>query len=395
MPGTGGNAGSGGTGGATPPTELCLTWPLVLPAAGTGGGDAGGTQGTGGQPADAGSIVDAGGSQVADAAVPPCPTDPSEVVALFESLGCPHGWEPREVVSGPVATTTPNVCCYETYLRICGPGGRPYLEEDASLLADVRAPSAVAMGGGWVEGPRPDAVGLSADDRAILGAAWTQDALREHASIASFARVALGLLAVGAPADLVRATHEASLDEARHAKLCFALASTYAGHDVAPGAFPVGDRVTVASSVADLAAAAAAEGCVGETVAALLAAEQLAYAIDPAVRAALERIADDEARHAELAWRTVAWAVRADPSARDAASRAFARSFASVAADAATADGEPEPSRDVLAHGRLGSGASARLAVEIVERVIAPAARLLLDVGGAPRERSTSCVATA
>src|SRR5262249_36008239 len=59
-----------------------------------------------------------------------------------------------------------------------------------------------------------------------------------------------------------------------------------------------------------LAVATAAEGCVDETIHAVLAEERALRATDPAVRAALETIAADEARHAELAWRTVAWAVR-------------------------------------------------------------------------------------
>src|SRR5262249_26143628 len=49
------------------------------------------------------------------------------------------------------------------------------------------------------------------------------------------------------------------------------------------------------------------EGCVGETIAAIEARIEHEDESDPAVRAALATIADDEARHAELAWRTVAW----------------------------------------------------------------------------------------
>src|SRR5271170_8127653 len=55
-----------------------------------------------------------------------------------------------------------------------------------------------------------------------------------------------------------------------------------------------------------------AEGCIGETVAALEATEALAEGEgrDPALAAVLTMIAEDEARHAELAWRSVAWMVR-------------------------------------------------------------------------------------
>ncbi len=51
------------------------------------------------------------------------------------------------------------------------------------------------------------------------------------------------------------------------------------------------------------------EGCVGETVAALEAAELAEHVADPVLRSALTRIAADEQRHAELAFRFVEWAL--------------------------------------------------------------------------------------
>ena len=51
------------------------------------------------------------------------------------------------------------------------------------------------------------------------------------------------------------------------------------------------------------------EGCIGETVAAVEAAEALEHAVDPMVRDALARIAKDELRHADLAWQFVRWAL--------------------------------------------------------------------------------------
>jgi hypothetical protein len=45
--------------------------------------------------------------------------------------------------------------------------------------------------------------------------------------------------------------------------------------------------------------------------------------VDPAVRKALTRIADDEARHAELAFRFVAWALRRDPQLAATVHRTF------------------------------------------------------------------------
>src|SRR5260221_2725836 len=51
------------------------------------------------------------------------------------------------------------------------------------------------------------------------------------------------------------------------------------------------------------------EACVGETCAALEAAEAAERATDPVVRSVLRCIASDESRHAELGWRFVRWAL--------------------------------------------------------------------------------------
>ena len=74
------------------------------------------------------------------------------------------------------------------------------------------------------------------------------------------------------------------------------------------GAFPLGAGLGPVD-LAELASRTVHEGCVGETLAALIAAEQALEAKDPSVRAALQKIAEDEARHAEFAWRVVRWAL--------------------------------------------------------------------------------------
>jgi hypothetical protein len=132
--------------------------------------------------------------------------------------------------------------------------------------------------------------------------------LMEHASIAAFARFTLQLLCLSAPADLVEQAHMALADETKHARMCFAIASAYAGSDIGPGALQV-DRSLDILSLADVLVTTIREGCIGETIAALQAAEVREHSTDPAIRDALETIARDETRHAELAWRFVQWAL--------------------------------------------------------------------------------------
>jgi hypothetical protein len=191
--------------------------------------------------------------------------------------------------------------------------------------------------------------------------------------VASFARFALDLLAVGAPAELLAAAQRAGLDEVRHAELCFRLASAYAGAPLMPGPFLFAGSVAVAGDIAGLAVSAVKEGCVGETLAAIQASEQHAAATDPAVRAALAVIAADEARHAELAWRTVAWAVAAGGAeVRRAVRAAFAEALATTPAPTPIA---ADLAAELAAHGRLDGAALRHVFERGIAEVIRPAMR--------------------
>jgi hypothetical protein len=251
--------------------------------------------------------------------------------------------------------------------------GRPFLVAGHPVTAETRAGG---ESGSWRVDLAPRVDGLTAEVRAALAEAWLRDALAEHASIASFARSALELMALGAPASLIEATHRAALDETRHAKMCFSLASAYAGRDLGPGLFPFGGSMEISSDAARVVARVAVEGCIGETLAAVQASEQLAAASDPAVRAVLRVIADDEARHAELAWRIVAWALRGgDAAVRDAVADAFAGS----ATRFPIADEIPSRLHETMAaHGRLGGAAIRGVLASAVAEIVAPAGRIMV-----------------
>ncbi len=151
---------------------------------------------------------------------------------------------------------------------------------------------------------------IDARTAAALAESWRNDGLEEHASIAAFARFTMLLLAVGAPPELVAGSQRASLDEVRHARTCFALARRYGARDAGPGELAVFDALPT-MSLADLVELTFEEGCVGETLGALLATEQLEVATDPEVKRFLRRLRADEERHAELAWRFLRWAIEA------------------------------------------------------------------------------------
>jgi hypothetical protein len=215
------------------------------------------------------------------------------------------------------------------------------------------------------------------DTRAELARAWLEDGLQEHASIAAFARFTMLLLSVGAPPELVAASQRASIDEIAHARDCFALARRYGREAVGPGPLEVHDALGPASLV-EIAALAAAEGCVGETVGVAVATEQLALAADPGVRRALERIVRDETRHAELAWRFAAWCVAEERRGRgDArgALRAIEGAVLRTAEETRAMEIRPRRVDPVAyrAHGRLACAEARAAAVAAIDDVVLPA----------------------
>lgn len=221
----------------------------------------------------------------------------------------------------------------------------------------------------------PDAV------RRRLRDHWLTAALDEHASIGSFARFSLHLLGVGAPPTLLEAAHRAGIDEIEHARLCFRLASAYAGEPLGPGPLPVGGDLLGDVDLVSMAVATALEGCVEETLAAIEAQYAAGVATEPAVRHYLEVIAADEGRHAELAWATVRWALEVGG---DDVREALAEALAPEALVAAARHGEDEepPSAAaealLVAHGWLPKATIGGLRARAIERVLLPATRALL-----------------
>jgi hypothetical protein len=224
--------------------------------------------------------------------------------------------------------------------------GRPFVVDGTARHA-----SAVTRAD-WFEQRVEGSVDCKPEERRRLAAAWLADAQAEHASIASFSRLSLHLLAVGAPPDLIADAQLAASDEIEHAKLCFGLASRYTGRSLGPG--PLSMEGAVANvSLTDLAAATVREGCVGETMSAVLAGERRERARDAEVRAALERIAADETRHAELAWRTVAWAIaRGGDAVRESVRLAFEAAVAPYLAYRSVGEGD-DTHDELTDHGLL------------------------------------------
>ena len=165
--------------------------------------------------------------------------------------------------------------------------------------------------------------------------AWLiETATLEVAAVAAFRELASSLELHEAPLALTRRAHRSAEDEVRHARSMTALAAREQGH----AHVRVIARQRVEPSLEALAAHNAAEGCVREAHAALLAHWQAAHATDAAIRGAMRDIARDEARHALLSLDIDAWAhARFDASARRRVASARAEAQSELLASAASA----------------------------------------------------------
>ena len=158
--------------------------------------------------------------------------------------------------------------------------------------------------------------------REVLVRRWLSVAALEHASVGSFARFPLQLLAVGAPPDLLLATQQAAADEVRHAVFAYGQASRFAGEALGPGPLPL-DEAMPALDVRGVIAGLLDEACIGESVGAAEAAVCADAARDSAIRTGLSQVAKDEASHAALAWKSLRWLLMQHPGELDFASSHF------------------------------------------------------------------------
>lgn len=261
-----------------------------------------------------------------------------------------------------------DLCKYDGTSRKCVKDdgcvlGRPFLVDEAPRLARVAPRS------DWQSGPSALYVDMDETTRFALAERWTEIALMEHASIAAFARFAMQLLALGAPAELISKTAKAMSDETRHAELAFGMASSLRGRAVGPGPLSMHHALESEGTPASLLRNVFREGCVGETIAALEARE----GAERSGLGVLFQIASDESDHACLAWASVKWLVeQMGEEAADILEEELARAESQVI---------PIDRRelDLASFGHLTSEGRATLRAHALATLVRPATRALVE----------------
>jgi hypothetical protein len=311
---------SGSGGGSAPQADA---------APGAGVDAAPGTDGGSGLGDGGGSVADAG---FADAACDPIP-GPGSADSCDFLVTLPCGLPPDTATSGCyVALAECAVLCgqAESLQRTCAVA--ECLDAGASTIPEAGAITLECATGapqcGGNAGRRPagllEAPPLARDDG--VGEALAEMARLEAASVHAFRRLARELVALRAPAPLVRAAERSARDESRHARAMARLARRR-------GAVPARVRLRALPGARSLEAFAienAVEGCVRETFGALVALRQSRRARDGAFARQMARIARDEVRHAALAWSIARWVEPRLPEA--ARTRVHAATRAAVGA---------------------------------------------------------------
>jgi hypothetical protein len=151
----------------------------------------------------------------------------------------------------------------------------------------------------------------------------------EAVSVHAFDRLERELDAHRAPPSLLRAARRARRDEVRHTAMTTRLARRHGASPRLPKA-PAAAR---ARSLFEVALENAVEGCVRETYGAVQGLVEAQTSRDATMRRAMQSIATDECRHAELAWAVHAWAMaRLGDDERRAVERAMQDAIAEIAA---------------------------------------------------------------
>lgn len=190
---------------------------------------------------------------------------------------------------------------------------------------------------------------LPEETRREVAAGWLEDARTEHASVAAFSRLALDLLSIGAPPNLVMRAHSAAMDEVEHARKAYAVASRFAGYTLEPTRYPEAAAIEPREvSSLTVARESLLEGVVGEAACAALLSRGASEVTNEVLARHLARLAVDEAGHAELARDIVRHCVARAGNARASMLAELRQSLDRLVVTT------PDETNDLRAHGRFG-----------------------------------------
>ena len=290
--------------------------------------------------------------------------------AVFDTIGsAPPAcyWDVYGDICGPIEL--PSECCYtvQSVGVSCVAVGRPFFVDGEKRVAPLSAMDS------WVS-QRSTSFEMDAELRKEVIAHWKKAAQEEHASIASFSRLTMQLMSIGAPPALISSSIRAQGDELSHAKACLHVVSLLSGTAYGFDSLEIAGHTTKEPTKRQVLMDSIIEGCVNETLAAAEAAYLAENAVHPKIRKVLAAIAKDEEQHAALGWGIVAWILKEDPSLVSTAQEVFAQVAQQWEARLVHLRGEER-----IAYGELSLEKARQLHKYIWSDVILPCAESLTD----------------
>jgi hypothetical protein len=150
-----------------------------------------------------------------------------------------------------------------------------------------------------------DASSLDPKKRRTVGATWRERMKQEHLAVGAFAIVAQELAADGCEPVVLELVTRAASDEVRHTEICRRVALALLGASEVPMRFrglpnlpghddaPLHERVLL--HMVEMC-------CLSETLTGVFFTEMHARATNPAARAAIESLLEDEIDHGKVGW---------------------------------------------------------------------------------------------
>jgi hypothetical protein len=157
------------------------------------------------------------------------------------------------------------------------------------------------------DGEMIDTAAYEAGTLAVARRVWLRRMVNEHQSAAVFAQLLPQLIEAQATLDVKTSVLRMSMDELRHGGLCGGVVEALGGEaavelELAPKALPAHPGCTPLERVTRNALFV---GCICETVAVALTAEEREHTTEPLVRRVIEQICADESLHARFGWALV------------------------------------------------------------------------------------------
>ena len=146
---------------------------------------------------------------------------------------------------------------------------------------------------------------LSEASREVVGRTWRERMRQEHLAVGAFALMTRELAEVGCEAAVLGLVARASADEVRHAEVCRRMAVIMLGEDRVPHAWRGLPKVPphVGADARTRALLHMVEMCcLSETLTGVFFTEMHARATNPAARAVVESLLEDEIDHGRVGW---------------------------------------------------------------------------------------------